>query len=402
MIRDIKIKKIYIPDIIYIIAFSIFIISAVLETTMFNVYIRPKVYLILRILSMIIILVKVIAFDIFSFKQLINYLIFGSCLCLIYTFSGYTNLLYLAIILLGAKNVSLKKIVKTYFIITVVIIISAIISSKLGIIENLQYFRSDGKMRQAFGSVYPTDFASHIFYLILSYCYIKKGRLSYCNMATFTILALFLFYYCDARLDSISIIITILAFLFFDNRKKIVMVKKLILVYAFPICILISIVVTMLYKKYQYTPLMASLNELLSGRLSLGSIGIDTYGFSAFGQQIIMNGNGGKIQPVDNYFFIDCSYLSIALKYGVIFLTIICIIFIITCKKYIKNSNVRLPLIITLIAINSMVAHHLLDLAYNPFILSIVTPIEAEIYKANVKKKLKVLFNNKRVLKIIT
>lgn len=396
MIRDIKIKK-NISETIYIIAFSIFIISAVLETTMFNAYLRPKVHLILRILSIIIILVKVIAFDIFGLKQLIKYLIFGSCVCLVYIFSGYTNLLYLTIILLGANNVSLKKIIKTYLIITTVIIISAIISSKLGIIENLRYFRADGRIRQSFGIVYPTDFASHIFYLILSYCYVKKGKLSYYNIFTFVILALLLLYYCDTRLDSISIVIAILAFLFFDNSKKIGGVKKLILVYSLLICIIISVGATMLYKKYQYTSLMVSINEVLSGRLSLGSVGIDNYGFSAFGQQVIMNGNGGKINPVDNYFFIDCSYISIALKYGVIFFAIICTIFVYTCRRYIENGNIRLPLIILLIAINSMVAHHFLDLSYNPFILAIVTSVETETYEKCARRRIKISFKNKLI-----
>ncbi|MDF2884832.1 MAG: hypothetical protein K0R54_5402 [Clostridiaceae bacterium] len=392
-----SISKKSLSEIIYIIGFSIYIISDVLKTTMFTTHIPNSIYTLLHIFAVSIVFVKIIAFNTYTFKRIIIYMVLGFCALLIYFYSKYFDVIALTVILIGAQNISLKKIVKSYFSITTFIVILAIISSKLGIIENLQYLRLDGTVRESFGIVYTTDFSAHIFYLILSYCYIKKKKVSYFDILTFIFLGIFVFKYCDARLDTISIILTSLVFLWIRIKSKFKFgkISKALLVYSLPICIVISIGATLAYNHNQYNDKLIFLNEILSGRLSLGSYGINTYGFSLFGQPITMFGNGGAVEQISNYFYIDCSYLLIALRNGTVFLLTICTLLVLGCKGHIKNGNIKLPLIIGLIAINSMVAHHFLDLAYNPFILMIATPVEAEIYEVFTKYKFRTKSINK-------
>lgn len=393
-----------ISDNLYILGFILYIILSVIETTMFSSHIPRKVYSLARIASMGIISFKIIAFEIYNLKQLILYSIFACCIFLVYVFSDYTNVIYLSIILLGAKDVSIKKIIKSYFVVVSILILITMISAKLGIIENLQFFRDDGKIRESFGAIYPTDFAAHIFYLILSYCYIKKSKVSYANVSIFILIALLLYKYCDTRLDSLSIIFISLTFLLvkFERNIKLGRISKFLLIYSLPIFAIISIGTTFIYKYNQFNPKLMRLNEILSGRLNLGSLGIDIYGFSLFGQQVLMKGNGGTIEKVSDYFFIDCSYLLIMLKNGVVFSLIICIAFVLSCKKNIDKGNMKLPIIVALIGINSMVAHHFLELAYNPFLVMIVTPLESEICKRNIKRIIKINFAfHKRKAKVL-
>ena len=58
-------------------------------------------------------------------------------------------------------------------------------------------------------------------------------------------------------------------------------------------------------------PILERVNQLLTSRLKFGKQGLTQYGFSLFGQQVDMVGNGGTTVHLKDYFFVDCSYLYI-------------------------------------------------------------------------------------------
>lgn len=360
-----------IKDALYLTAFGVYLIYVFLKTTMFYTMMPSELFLLVRIIAAGLICFKILAYDGYTKKQLIISGIFMASIIISWRVSHYSNIVDIAMFILGAKNVSLKKIVKTYFIIGFSLLIITIISAKLGIIQNLVYYQGL-RIRNSFGAIYPTDFAAHVFYLILSYWYIKVRRLKIFEYIAFLLLAVFLIKYSDARLDALSIILTILAGMFISLKKtkKVGKVIGFFLTFSVPICSVVFIGITMAYNTSN--EILVQLNTLLSKRLSLGKFGIEEYGFSLFGQQIEMNGWGGLAgynKDFTTYFFIDSSYLRMALLYGSVLLIFSCVIFVLFCRSRIKNGDILLPGIIALIAINSMAAHHLIDLAYNPFIL---------------------------------
>ena len=83
----------------------------------------------------------------------------------------------------------------------------------------------------------------------------------------------------------------------------------------------VSILATRLFD--QENRAFSEINELFSGRLYLGQKGWDDFGLSLFGQTIDMVGFGGSIERPDNYFFIDCSYMNVMLRYGIVFLVVL-------------------------------------------------------------------------------
>ena len=58
-----------------------------------------------------------------------------------------------------------------------------------GVIENLKYVTDDRGVRQAFGCVYTTDFASHIFYIALVIFYLKGNRLRWFHYVALIVVA---------------------------------------------------------------------------------------------------------------------------------------------------------------------------------------------------------------------
>lgn len=373
-------KKISISELIYLASFSLYTICCMLDTTMFKVYIPYKLDTLVTLISLGLILFKILFLDRYSFSNIISISMFISVIFIAAFVSKYKNLIYLAFMIIGAKNIQFKKIAKVYLWIIVTITILAMIAARLNLIENIIYYRN-GLPRYSFGSVYCTDFAAHIFYIVLCYFYIKDNNLSYFNILVFALLGWFVSYYCGARLDSLCIFLLCIFLVYLKIKKKkfnkngIGFIWKFILIFSIPISAIISILFTNMYNPTDN--MFYKLNILLSNRLKYGKMGIYNYGFSLFGQQVVMKGNGGTTKFIENYFFIDSSYLLIALRYGVVVLSIFCIYFIFLNRRMLKKKNIIIPIIIVFIAINSIIAHHLIDLAYNPFILCFFSKVES-------------------------
>lgn len=384
-------KKIGFSELIYLLAFSLYFTFCMLDTTMLNNYINSQLRMFITFISILLILFKILFLDKYSFINIVIISMFIGVVLIISYISGYKDLLYLSFMIIGAKNVSFKKIIKIYLIIVSSITIIAMIAAHLNIIENIVYYRN-GKPRYSFGSIYCTDFASHIFYMILAYCYIKGYKLTYLNILIFFLLGLFTNHYCGARLDSICIFLLCIFLTYLKQRNRKDIKNKanrligFILMFSVPISAIIAIYFTDIYNPNNN--LLYKINALLTDRLKYGKLGIDIYGFSLFGKQIMMHGNGGTTKDISNYFFIDSSYVSIVLRYGVIMLLIFCIYFVLLNRKLLKNNNVLIPIIIAFVAINSIVAHHFTDLAYNVFILCFFSKLEFNSLGYEIKSKI--------------
>ena len=96
----------------------------------------------------------------------------------------------------------------------------AFISSKIGIISDLTYMRTNGTYRHAFGSVYPTNFAAHIFYFILADFYLCRGVLKVKRVLAYIVVVGLLEMFCNVRLTEMMILITIVSAFLLSNSIK--------------------------------------------------------------------------------------------------------------------------------------------------------------------------------------
>lgn len=376
-------KEVKVSEVIYLFALTIFLIYSILQTTMFWVYMSEEINLLIRVTTISLILIKIIYCDNYSVKQLTSIIILSIITIGSFFQSKYGILIDTIFLIIGAKGISFNKIVRLHIYVSVGIVILAMLGVKIGIIEHIVYYRN-GKARYAFGSVYCTDFAARIFYITTSYAYLKNKQIKFKDIVIFTILAWFIYTYCGARLDTISmilVIVSLLVYLLISSIKKdwiekvkLGFIEKTVLIYSIPICALISFYTTINYSIYNKT--MVKLNSILSERLELGLLGIKKYGIKLLGQPVTMKGNGGTTKQITNYFFIDSSYLYIMLCYGLIVLFIVSIYFVCLNKRMINEGNLFFVWAVLIIAINSMVAHHFMDIAYNPFIISFLALIE--------------------------
>lgn len=280
---------------------------------------------------------------------------------------NYAYILYPFLFTVSAKYIYFHKIVKIIFYLTLPIIILSIIASKLGVIENKLFYRPDGTIRQSLGVIYPTDFASHAFYLILSYFYIKNGIIKIYDYFIVFLVSYGLLRYCDAKLDSISIMIFIGCLLIANHCKKSKKNKNLlykyIIIFSIPLCALLTYLLTANYDSQN--PFYMVTNILLSGRLHLGYEALTEKGIKFLGQTYIQYGGDSGIF----YNFIDSSYLVLLIIYGLYYFTLVMFAHICICYKSYKNRNYLMIAILIVIGIHSMVSQHFMEFAYNPFYL---------------------------------
>ena len=338
----------------------------------------PKFTTIVLLEVMLIIIgAKIILIDKRNNKEMWLYLILFVIFFGAFLKTKYAFLIFDLILILGAKNVSFKKIIRLFCAISGIIIIITILSSQLGLVENLIYERGN-RSRISFGFEYPTDFTAHIFYLVMGYCYLRKDKLIYLELAGIFGLSLFTYFFCDARTNAISLFLTFAVFLYLKIRNQVSEKKgtryvvnpkfSKILTFAMPLCAFSFILLTFLYHFQPTNALIKAINNLVSGRLELGAIGFEQYGISLFGNAFQMNGFGGSTAPRMDYFFLDSSYVLLLIRYGILVLLAGLVIFSIVSLRAEKQKDFHLLWIMALIAVQCTIEHHLLEVAYNPFL----------------------------------
>lgn len=362
---------------LYLIAFSLYLFQSFLSTTMFITIIPSVFFTIIKVISILLVFIKIIM-EKYNKKKFVIILISSFLLIISALISSYGSIFIFLLFIVGAYNVCFRKIVKLYFSLCLVLLIISIISSKIGIIQDLIYTKN-GRLRDSFGIVYPTDFASHVFFIMISYIYLKGKDINFFNYIIILIVSLLVYYFCYTRLDiSCMLLLIIISYMYKKNKinfkNKYI---KLTLIFSFVICAFIGIFLTLNYdyrnEKY------VKIDQLLSGRLTIGKMMYNQYGVKWFGQEINDYGFGGSLVfKYDTYNYIDCSYLRILLKYGIVTFTLLVLFNIMFYRKLYNNGNNLLLLLMLVVSINSIVAQHYIDFSYNFLLFSFLSKIESE------------------------
>ena len=361
---------------LYLIIFALFILHFFPETIQYH-YEWPRLnYNYIHTLLVIFIVFKFAFAERYSFikKETILYLLILLFFMLSAQQTGYMEVFDTALLILGAKNVRATHILKTYLIIKIPLIVATIAGSQAGIIEDLIY-NQNGRIREAFGFIYPTDFAAQIFFVLIAWVLIRQLKTSVFELGIMILLGAFLKKFCDARCSVICIIglVCIVSFLklggkfhlssgFWYKMKKWIRRGCIIAPYMF------AGIMVLLCRFYNpENPIMVAINEITSQRLRLGKKTFDAYDIQLYGQYIEMWGNGGSTQKPIDYTFIDCSYINILMRYGLlVFVVVMMLITFLMLKNY---QNLLVLTIVVLVCLHSMMEHHLFEIHYNITIL---------------------------------
>jgi len=367
------------PTLIYLITFSMYLVSVTIHTTTFDVYYPHFVESIIQLLTVIVMLGKIVFFDELTSKQIIGELSLLGLVVIVALISVNNFLITTVLLIMAARNVDFRTIVKCYLWIVGGIMFAAFVASETGIIQNITYPVPDG-LRQSFGILYTTDFAAHIFYLCCAYLYVRAESFRLIDYLPVFVALGIIYFFTRTMTDVIALAVLIILFTLYIYRRKLrkSWLVRTILRYSFTAMPIIAMLILQLSAGFNWNnSVYLKLNSFLSNRLSFGSDAIFVYGFKLLGQApIYINGWGGVRSSALSkgagdltYFYIDSSYLNSLIAYGIL-LTLVIVIgtsIFLYCRT--RSNDYLLPVIIVAISIASAFDQHLLTVSYNVFLL---------------------------------
>lgn len=398
MNRLIKSRLVNLPlsgEILYEIAFVYYFVIVFLQSSTYSDYFTPNTFHYLSYLALGLVLFKIFFLD----EQKMPFFIFNimclGFLVLTWRTSQSFSLLPMGIFIIGARNVNFRKLIKLYFIVGLILLIFVMFSSEIGVIKNLVYHRAQSNtIRQSFGIVYPTDFAAHVLFLVLAYVYLKFEKLTWITYAMCIVIAYLLILFCDARFSAMALIITIPIVWIGKRAAHDKLISSFIASFYWTVPGIMAYLTCTLAIFFNINnSIFVKLDHLLSGRLMLGHIAYEKYGFSLLGKKVIEHGWGGSkglamsSNNPNKYFFIDSSYLRIIIFYGILAFLLTILVMTIISWYSIHRESFDLASIMVIVAISAMVEQRLIDISYDPFLLAIfASVVDLKLKEKNLEK----------------
>ena len=306
-----------------------------------------------------------------SYKYLILSILLLLSGVLVYFQTNRLNFLVYSMLLILLVNVDMKVVLRNYVIVAGILVVGVFLLSLVGMVPNLQYNRA-GVIRNSFGFIYPTDFASHCFYLFLAISYLLKEKFIWTRSLFGVLLSAFIIKYCDARLNALSILLATVIFIYFyySNGKKL----KIFALLPYSAVVFASTVTYLSYKFSWSNPFLVSVNKLITGRLALGRNAFDTFGVHLFGtRNVQFIGSGGKTESVIGYNYVDSSYVQMLFTYGIVPVVLLIVIYVVASRKQYKDGQYLFVAILSLIAFNCMIEAFWFVPTYNIFMFLLFT-----------------------------
>lgn len=292
-----------------------------------------------------------------------------------YMSKNYQILFFSYVIVLGAKGIPFRKLVKLHFVLMLIICISNILGSEMGMVSKENFFVQDMERenifgetveRENFGYLWATDFATHVFFILLDYWILKDAKLSLIDIAFYLLVSFFLFHYCDARLVIFCILLVLLSTLFIYYKRKrektLGVIMKYSLMFSIPSFAVLSLLATLLYDESDIFWEVTDL--LLSGRLSLAQDAILEYGIPLFGQAVIFYGHGNAGVGASSYNYVDSSYIQYMIIWGFFLVCILLYLFFIISRNALKRKDLTLSLAVVLAGITGIITQFLFYFGY--------------------------------------
>ena len=361
----IKFENLLVSIVVSVVVFFNTISTTMLDRTFFQVKVNFLFFVVLLLGLRFLYKMRV------SYKYLILSILLLLSGVLVYFQTNRLNFLVYSMLLVLLVNVDMKVVLRNYVVVAGILVVGVFLLSLVGMVPNLQYNRA-GVIRNSFGFIYPTDFASHCFYLFLAISYLLKDKFIWTRSLFGVLLSAFIIKYCDARLNALSILLATVIFIYFyySNGKKL----KIFALLPYSAVVFASTVTYLSYKFSWSNPFLVSINKLITGRLALGRNAFDTFGVHLFGtRNVQFIGSGGKTESVIGYNYVDSSYVQMLFTYGIVPVVLLIIIYVVASRKQYKDGQYLLVAILSLIAFNCMIEAFWFVPTYNIFMFLLFT-----------------------------
>ncbi len=366
-----KVKK----SSLFFIAYAVYLLFCIFDASFYTKYICnfEKIVMIFCIATLLLYELiranKIIKIKRFVFATLI----FISIVIMIIHLNG-AKMLPLLFFAYSARYIKFEKIAKFTIYISTFAMIIIIASAYMGIIENYKAITIEfGKIRNRtyMGFRYALYSQTILFNISLCYVYCCKNKLTLLKVIFLIAINYLLYTFTNARLSVFMSVSAIVILYIYYKHPSSFSSKKLVwklIIFIFPICAFVSI-----YTTYNYNPnneKLVYLNQILGGRLNLGKNSFSEYPINFFGNDTEFIGGGLDVNgniSTKKFNFVDCLYINMLEKYGIIFNFLMLIILVYFCFKIEEKKKYDLLIIMFILAMHGMIDNLEMYLYYNAF-----------------------------------
>lgn len=279
----------------------------------------------------------------------------------------------MAVIFISFMGVDFDKVCKAVFWGELFDFLFVLLSAKIGIITDyIQIY--EGRRRDCLGATFPGYMP--IIYINIVFCglysfFKTKDDLkkNWYLLIAFGLGAYYIFKVNNTRQNMVmtfaGIILFILLVIFsgFNINNKFMKIFGVIIT---PLCCFL-----IFYASYKFSwsdPKTYAINQILSGRLQFNKMGLDRYGLSLFGNSFETN-MGSSINEYRDYFFIDSGYVEDGVRYGILFLLMIIVLYSYLLYHAVTNNHLAMAVWLIMLAGYNMINNMTFSVVTNTSIL---------------------------------
>lgn len=360
-------------DKLYFISYGLFLIPSLLSTSFFYKYFMGRPYMWMQIIGMGI-LAMYEYINVGVKKQDWKRLAVCAAMLLISLRVSPASTQRQTVLMFAyiycARNIPFAKIARFTLNISIAVVATVVVCSQFGFVENIAAFKS-GRVRAYLGFRYALHLPGLLLNMTALWIWLKKDKVTVWGCLIWAVANWAVYTQTDSRISFAIAEALLAAALFMRYLPKVTdKLKPLwwLAVVSFVICAVGSLILTAEYDSS--LPWMRKLNSMLEGRLRLGHVSLLENGYYYFGQRIEWLGNGldgfGN-SVVGTYSHVDCLYVKILQRYGMVFLAALIVLSTWAMVQLYRRREYHILLICATVAVHSVLDDLAFTLHYNTF-----------------------------------
>lgn len=365
-------------DVIYLVHLLVFIFAYIMgDNTVFAIPYK-QTFTLIKYYALAMVFFKILFFDWkhYTFFTKIRLFLLILFLTVVMIVNDNRYLFQLFLLIIGAKNVDFKRIVKDTFFLEMVLVGSIVMLAMLGVLDNTISNREFGTVRNALGFKYPPSSSGYVWSLTLLYCYIKNGKLCWYEYFGLFFLNVIFYFLTDSRNGFLcSIVLLFLTFLYhFFQEKKLFSLP----IHFFAKIMMVFLAAGSLFLTLQYyykDPFYMQLDSIFSNRLGLQRKAYNQYSIKMFGSKVKWVSTDDIYRGVSQWEdlnYVDNSYIQLLIEYGLVFFFFLIIMISCIIWKNQKENKLYSNILWLVLFVHALIDPHLLKISMNIFLLQYV------------------------------
>lgn len=363
-------------DKLFFISYGLFLITSILSTSFFYKYFMGRPYMWMQIIG-VAILAAYEYINVGIKKQDWKRMIVCAALFLI-SFrvspaSTQRQTVLMFAYIYCARNIPFAKIARFTLNVSITLVLTVVVCSQFGFVENITAFKS-GRVREYLGFRYALYLPGLLLNMTALWVWLKKDKVTVWGCLIWALANWAAYYQTDSRISfaiAEALLAAALFMRFFPKATDKLKPLWWLAVASFAVCAVGSLILTAEYDSS--LPWMRKLNSMLESRLRLGHVSLLENGYYFFGQRIEWLGNGldgfGN-SVVGTYTYVDCLYVKILQRYGIVFLVAVMGLSTWAMVRLYKRREYHILLICATVAVHSVLDDLSFTLHYNTFWLA--------------------------------